>query len=102
MQVVDIEKMKTMQMVDLATPPMKTVPDEFWPRLVYKYPKEHYRVVTLRPTNAPPVERLVQNDPKILKVHNDKEFKEALKAGWKDKAFVPRPLEDSEAGIEYE
>lgn len=102
MLVVDVEAMGKAQTVDIAKPPMKTVPDQFYPRLVYKHPKVHYRTVIDRPNNAAPTERLVPNDPKILKVNSDEELAEALAKGWRKEMFVPKPLDDSDLGIEYE
>lgn len=102
MQVLDEEALKKATVIDMSKLPMKTVPDEHFPRIVHRHPVEHYRKVVDRPTNAPAVERLVPNKSKELKVHNESELAKALKQGWRKDAFVPRPLEDADYGIEYE
>ena len=102
MQIIDTERMSKMTVVDMEKPPLKTVPDEPFPRMLYRWPKEHYRTVIDRPNNAAPVERLVPNPPLTKLVNSNKELEAALKQGWRKEAFVPRPLEVEPNAIEYE
>jgi hypothetical protein len=102
MQTVDIEAMGKLPNVDIAKPPMKSVPDDKWPILLYRYPKEAYRTVQDKPSNAASVERLIPNPAKTLKVFNQKEMDKAIKEGWKTKAFVHPPVEEPGYQVEYE
>ena len=92
MQIIDQAKMEDpkTQILDIGKPPMKTVPDEFWPKLVYKYPKTPFRKAMVPVGGGRSEEQTIANEHTYKKVADKKELEAALKAGWQEKPYLPK------------
>ena len=92
MQIIDQAKMEDpkTQILDIGKPPMKTVPDEFWPKLVYKHPKTPFRKAMVPVSGGRREEQTIPNEHTYKKVANEKELKAALAQGWVEKPYLPK------------
>ncbi len=92
MQIIDQAKMEDpkTQILDIGKPPMKTVPDEFWPKLVYKHPKTPFRKAMVPVGGGRREEQTIPNEHTYKKVANEKELKAALAQGWVEKPYLPK------------
>lgn len=81
--------------LDPAKPPVKTIPYLEYPRVVYKHPKDPYRVVEHRNTQHEivQVERIPSEHISKL-VNDERELAAALKDGWVKEPYVAAPAPD--------
>lgn len=72
-----------------------------FPTIVYRHPKNHYKVVKHKDMHGNFNEETVANEHLTKTVNSEDELKDAFKSGWRKDPFVAPPLkvEDSE---EYE
>lgn len=93
---IDEDEIKTKLTLDLGKPPVKSIPHADYPRMIYMHPKSPTRIhreIILGQW----VESVVLNEHKIKVVENEKEFAQALKAGWSKDPYVPQaPAMDEE------
>ena len=101
MQVIDQAKMEDpkTQILDIGHPPMKTVPDEFWPRLVYKHPKEPFRKIMVPVGGGRREEQTVPTVHTYKKVADKKELEAALKTGWVENPYLPKDPDADEVPV---
>ena len=84
---IDEDKLNSdsMKVMDINNPPVKNIPHEKFPKLVYLHPKDKTK----------------EHLTKIVK--NDDELKAAMKQGWQIKPHVPQEPEFSETySADYE
>lgn len=94
------EKTQQIQSLDLAKPPVKSIPHAEFPRVIYKHPKEPFRVVVHRNANFEVVgEERVPSEHLARKVNDAKELAAALKEGWVKEGYVAPPLPDPNANL---
>ena len=92
MKIVDQAKMEDpkTQMIDIGHPPMKEVPTEYWPTLVYKHPKEPFRKAMVPVGGGRREEQIVPTQHTYKKVFDEKEMKAALAQGWVKEPYLPK------------
>jgi|SRR6185437_3484945 len=103
---IDEEKMKggehvqQLQSIDLAKPPVKSIPHAAFPKVLYKHPKEPFRVVIHRNANFEVVgEERIPSEHLTMRVSNADELKAALKDGWVKEPYVPQAAPDPNAHL---
>lgn len=79
MQQVDQEAIDKAKILDIAKPPMKTVPHQEFPKMVYKHPKDKAQ------------------EHKTRIVADAAELAAALKAGWLQKPHIPAAPPEADA-----
>jgi hypothetical protein len=91
-----------MQLVSLdpSKPPVKQIPHMEFPRVVYKHPKEPFKIVVHRNQNHEIVEEERIPAEHLTKTVNDaKELAAALKDGWVKEPYLPQAPEDPNASL---
>lgn len=103
---VDEEKMKgsdtvqQLQSLDIAKPPLKSIPFAAFPKVVYKHPKEPFRVVVHRNANYEVVgEERIPSEHLTRKVEDAKELAAALKEGWVKEPYLAQAPPDPNANL---
>src|SRR6185437_12988538 len=96
---IDEEKIKEKQAMDLNNPPVRSIPFQEYPRLVYKHPKRPFREVKRRDAAGNTVEVTYEpSEHKYKSVSSQAEFEQALKDGWRKEPYVasgvPDPLDE--------
>ena len=88
---IDDEAIKAKQSLDINSPPLKSIPFQEYPRLVYKHPKRPFRQVERKDAAGNTVEvTYVPSEHKYRSVANEAEFKQALAEGWRTDPYVPK------------
>lgn len=81
---------KTLLSMDMAKPPVKQIPHLEFPRVVYKWPNEAYRIEIHRNAKHEVVdEERIPAEHLAKSVADEKELKAALKDGWVKEPYVP-------------
>lgn len=86
--------------MDPAKPPVKQIPHAEYPRVVYRHPKEPFKVIVHRNTQHEIVEEERVPSEHLSKVVNDaKELAVALKDGWVKEPYIPQAPPDPNANL---
>lgn len=94
------EQTQQIQSLDPAKPPLKHIPHAEFPKVVYKHPKEPFRIVVHRNTNFEVVgEERIPSEHLTRKVSDAKELAAALKEGWVKEPYLAPPLPDPNAHL---
>jgi hypothetical protein len=104
---VDEDKMRTMEKMDLSKPqgfpggiPVKPIPHQDFPRVLYKHPNQPFRKIEHRNTQHEVVEvETVPTEHLTLKVESAEELEKALADGWVKDPYIPKPAPDPVAGL---
>jgi hypothetical protein len=86
--------------LDPAKPPVKSIPHQEYPRVVYRHPKEAFRKIEHRNAHQELVHvETVPAEHLTKLVSDEKELKAALKDGWVKEPYVPEAPPDPNADL---
>jgi hypothetical protein len=86
--------------LDPATPPTKQIPHLEYPRVVYKHPREPFRMIEHRNTLHEVVDvEKVPSEHLTQLVNTPEELEKALADGWVKEAYIAPPLPDPNARL---
>lgn len=101
---IDEERFEKQETLDLSKPqgmagalPVKQIPHQEYPRVIYLHPVEPYRELVHRNVNHEIVHReLVATEHRTHVVQNEDELKKMLKQGWQKTPYIPVAAPDSD------
>ena len=86
--------------MDPAKPPVKPIPFMEFPKVVYRHPREPFKVIVHRNANFEVVgEERVPSEHLTRRVDDAKELSAALKDGWVKEPYIAPPLPDPNAEL---
>ena len=94
------EPAKKLLSLDPAHPPVKPIPHMEFPRVVYTWPKEPFKLIEHRNANHELVQtERVPAEHLTRLVNDEKELKKAMAEGWVKEPYVAPPPPDPNANL---
>jgi len=94
---VDTEALDKAKVLDISKPPLRQIPHLEYPKVIYLWPKEPFKLVRVKNDRGEVVEEYKEaTTHKAMKVENKEEMEKQLSKGWRKEPYLPKEVPDDD------